>query len=295
LQKALKNFETEPNNWKGSSTTSHASTGTKPQGAFSGPGHVLKPTKEARGTFAVSTTTGGTPLLQLAPISCSTPQPYSDTKMVMTAQPKSHTTCTSESINSGKSVSDNKGRDKEFVMKNKSESSSKLPTPPCILPVDVPKYFLAPTIITFFDDAKLQDRHGKTGILVSAMSMEGEECNLRILDLVTHVGREAVKGMCGFDEKVDPTTKFTKKYTKVYQPSWTVVRKHNIPAMIDLGKFFLGDHKSVSRKHAYVAGMPCTTEDFVKEHDIVKDFLGIVMEDSDPKKVTSILCIMYHQ
>ena len=149
--------------------------------------------------------------------------------------------------------------------------------------------------------------------------MEGEECNLRILDLVTHVGREAVKGMCGFDEKVDPTTKFTKKYTKVYQPSWTVVRKHNIPAMIDLGrfysfvmhfrmlrsithkllfnigKFFLGDHKSVSRKHAYVAGMPCTTEDFVKEHDIVKDFLGIVMEDSDPKKVTSILCIMYHQ
>ena len=95
LQKALKNFETEPNNWKGSSTTSHASTGTKPQGAFSGPGHVLKPTKEARGTFAVSTTTGGTPLLQLAPISCSTPQPYSDTKMVMTAQPKSHTTCTS--------------------------------------------------------------------------------------------------------------------------------------------------------------------------------------------------------
>jgi hypothetical protein len=118
--------------------------------------------------------------------------------------------------------------------------------------------------------------------------MEGEECNLRILDLVTHVGREAVKGMCGFDEKVDPTTKFTKKYTKVYQPSWTVVRKHNIPAMIDLGKFFLGDHKSVSRKHAYVAGMPCTTEDFVKEHDIVKDFLGIVMEDSDPKKIQHV-------
>jgi hypothetical protein len=165
------------------------------------------------------------------------------------------------------------GKDNMSTMEKQFSNSC---TQDCSRVLVLPAHILYSTVTTFYDDARVTDEYGKIGILVSALTMMAEASGLQIFDLITRVDRVEIKEMGGYDGKVERM-----KLTKRSEPSLSVTRKYNIPPMAELGKLgFL----SKLRVNKYVAGTFCTSKDL----ENLTQFLGVVMDDHDQKKIKRV-------